>query len=545
MSNKMQLTITPGYESVSSHEPGRLPVLLQVEAPTPSTNEYRPPVTLHLCIDNSSSMHGEPLDLVKQAARLVLKELRPDDKVGLVSFSDRVQSWSPPAKLDASHRRKLKQAIDTIQAEGSTAMYGGLHTALQELPRLAADEIGRVLLLTDGHPNEGPCSNQELCGLIKEWKRNCVVSTFGFGNQHNEDLLQQMAQAGGGRYTYIDNVQSVGTAFAMELGSMFSTVAKDARLYLQPSAHCSIEKVHGNNELKYTARGLELALSDWIAGQTMALLVELQITPDSKWGDSLDCGAFLLTYTTPEDKKAREYALSLQMPMCSRPSSQKHPLIIEQELLLQAAEAWLEARRYADQGRYIEAIQVLEPHLMQLKQHPAWHDEGSAIRDWYEQFVDEKDLYLQRPDRQWYQDFRKQAVAEMALPGAATGGASPAALVACAPRQTELAERFRTDDGKEGSIEVWEGNHFQGHLPIQREVTIGRVQSNDIVLPKGNISKRHARIILTQQGFILNDLRSSNGLFLNGAKVQEPRILREGDQIFMGDFRLIFHEPTS
>ena len=70
------------------------------------------------------------------------------------------------------------------------------------------------------------------------------------------------------------------------------------------------------------------------------------------------------------------------------------------------------------------------------------------------------------------------------------------------------------------------------------EVTIGRVQGNDIVLPKGNVSKRHARIVLKDGKFIIVDLKSTNGTYVNGRKIAQATIVREGDKIYIGDFVL-------
>ncbi|OGQ13538.1 MAG: hypothetical protein A2138_15975 [Deltaproteobacteria bacterium RBG_16_71_12] len=72
----------------------------------------------------------------------------------------------------------------------------------------------------------------------------------------------------------------------------------------------------------------------------------------------------------------------------------------------------------------------------------------------------------------------------------------------------------------------------------QNELTIGRVQGNDIVLPKGNISKRHSRIVLRDGKFIIVDLKSTNGTFVNGKRISSPQVLKDSDKIYIGDFTL-------
>jgi pilus assembly protein CpaF len=77
------------------------------------------------------------------------------------------------------------------------------------------------------------------------------------------------------------------------------------------------------------------------------------------------------------------------------------------------------------------------------------------------------------------------------------------------------------------------------------EVTIGRVQGNDIVLPKGNVSKRHARIVLKDGKFIIVDLKSTNGTYVNGRKITSPLVVKEADKIYIGDFIMGVEESAA
>ena len=77
------------------------------------------------------------------------------------------------------------------------------------------------------------------------------------------------------------------------------------------------------------------------------------------------------------------------------------------------------------------------------------------------------------------------------------------------------------------------------------EVTIGRVQGNDIILPKGNVSKRHSRIVLKDDKFIIVDLKSTNGTYVNGRKITSPMVIKGTDKIYIGDFILTIEELGS
>jgi pilus assembly protein CpaF len=77
------------------------------------------------------------------------------------------------------------------------------------------------------------------------------------------------------------------------------------------------------------------------------------------------------------------------------------------------------------------------------------------------------------------------------------------------------------------------------------EITIGRVQGNDIVLAKSNISKRHARIVNQDGELLVIDTKSTNGTYVNGNRIDAPYDLRHGDKVFIGDFTIELAEPPA
>src|SRR4051812_46987465 len=82
------------------------------------------------------------------------------------------------------------------------------------------------------------------------------------------------------------------------------------------------------------------------------------------------------------------------------------------------------------------------------------------------------------------------------------------------------------------------GGAERRELFAKHEINVGRVQGNDLMLPKGNVSKRHARLIFRDGRFIVTDLKSTNGTYVNGRKIAQATIVREGDKIYVGDFVL-------
>ena len=76
----------------------------------------------------------------------------------------------------------------------------------------------------------------------------------------------------------------------------------------------------------------------------------------------------------------------------------------------------------------------------------------------------------------------------------------------------------------------------------QKDISVGRMPGNDVVLPKNNVSKRHARIVLEGGKFIIIDLKSANGTYVNGRKISGPLVITRQDKIHIGDFVLQLEE---
>jgi pilus assembly protein CpaF len=75
------------------------------------------------------------------------------------------------------------------------------------------------------------------------------------------------------------------------------------------------------------------------------------------------------------------------------------------------------------------------------------------------------------------------------------------------------------------------------------EITIGRIDENDICLPKGNISKKHTRIVVKEGRIIVLDLKSTNGTYVNGRKLAGPQVISAADKVYIGDFILNVEPP--
>ncbi|QNG99550.1 vWA domain-containing protein [Pseudomonas sediminis] len=197
--------------------------------------EELPPANLVFLVDVSGSMHRrEGLPMVQSTLKLLVDQLRPQDRVSLVTYAgdSKVVLDSAPG----SDKAKIRAAIDQLSAGGSTAGESGIQLAYQQASKHMIDGgINRILLATDGDFNVGISDFDSLKQLAADKRKSGVsLTTLGFGvDNYNERLMEQLADAGNGNYAYIDNLREARKVLVDQLASTLTTVASDVKLQLE------------------------------------------------------------------------------------------------------------------------------------------------------------------------------------------------------------------------------------------------------------------------------------------------------------------------
>ncbi|WP_266368911.1 vWA domain-containing protein [Tellurirhabdus rosea] len=194
-----------------------------------------PPANLVFLVDVSGSMNQEnKLPLVKAALKLLVGQLRPEDRVALVAYAGAAGLVLPPTP--GSERTRIVQAIDALEAGGSTAGGAGLRLAYKiAAEHFRTDGNNRVILATDGDFNVGESSDAALQRLVEEQRETGVfLSVLGFGmGNYKDNKLETLADKGNGNYAYIDTWQEARKVFVQEFGGTLFAVAKDVKLQLE------------------------------------------------------------------------------------------------------------------------------------------------------------------------------------------------------------------------------------------------------------------------------------------------------------------------
>jgi Ca-activated chloride channel family protein len=198
-------------------------------------NESLPPSNLVFLFDVSGSMN-EPnkLPLLKSAFRLLVNELRPEDRISIVVYAGAAGLVLPPTS--GSEKETILNALDSLEAGGSTAGGEGIELAYQQAAEsFIQDGNNRVILATDGDFNVGMSSDAELIRLIeKKREQDIFLTVLGFGSGNLKDAkMEQLANNGNGNYAYIDSILEAKKVFVTEMGGTLVTLAKDVKIQVE------------------------------------------------------------------------------------------------------------------------------------------------------------------------------------------------------------------------------------------------------------------------------------------------------------------------
>ncbi len=283
----------------------------------------RPAAHIVFVIDVSGSMGSQGrLQLVKDALRLLVAQLRASDSVGIVAYGSTARVVLP--LTPGSDHSTITKAVDELHTEGSTNVEAGLRlgyelAARRELLGRQVPGVGirRVVLCSDGVANTGAAAADAILRRVgEEAARGVTLTTIGVGmGDYNDTLMEQLADEGNGSYVYVDDRAEARRVFVDHLAGTLQVIAKDVKIQveLEPDA------VARYRLLGYENRGLLRSEFDddrkdageLGAGHTVTALYEVKLVP----GEHARLGRLRVRYKTPRSESSTELERDLPMEL--------------------------------------------------------------------------------------------------------------------------------------------------------------------------------------------------------------------------------------
>ncbi len=279
------LTIRPDRRFIRASGRSERYLLIDLVAPTvaPDPSRRRPPVNLGFVLDRSGSMGGSnKLGLAKQAVLEAIHRLDVEDRFSVVTYDNEIDVAVASTTASSGARSRAASDLGRTEARGSTNLHGGWLAGCEQVAAgMQAAGVNRVLLLTDGLANVGVVDHDELGRLTGELRdRAITTSTFGVGTDFDESLLQGMADAGGGHFYFIGDVNQMRDHITSEVGETLEVVAREVVLELVVP-----DSVHVESLSPFRIEGgsgrVRVQVGDMVSGQVISIV--LRVTFD--YGD--------------------------------------------------------------------------------------------------------------------------------------------------------------------------------------------------------------------------------------------------------------------
>ena len=194
-----------------------------------------PPSNIVFLIDVSGSMDEEnKLPLLQSSFKMLLGQLRPDDKVAIVTYANGTKVALPSTSV--KDKEKIIKVLDNLYASGGTSGGKGIQLAYEQAQKsFIKNGNNRIILATDGDFNIGINNTTDLEKFIEKQRESGIyMSVLGFGiGNYRDDMAETIADKGNGNYAYIDNITEAKKVLVNELSGTLFAVAKDVKLQLE------------------------------------------------------------------------------------------------------------------------------------------------------------------------------------------------------------------------------------------------------------------------------------------------------------------------
>ncbi len=254
----------------------------------------RTPTDFVIVFDRSGSMDGIKIEQARAAVRELISQLSAQDRFSLVVYGSGASVPIPLSAASPETRQRWRQIVDGISAGGGTNMSGGLDLALATAAERQTGRATRMILISDGLANEGDASIEGLTVRVRRVAgREAVLSTVGVGEDFNEFLMSQVADAGTGNYYFIKDTERLAQVFSDEFAASRGTVATALAVTIEPTNGVRVIEAAGY-PLKHANGKTSFQPGSLFSGQERRIWVTLEVPNGAEREVSL--GTFTATF---------------------------------------------------------------------------------------------------------------------------------------------------------------------------------------------------------------------------------------------------------
>lgn len=294
----------PGVGIVPQSHSCNNTVLVTVEAPSEPHVEAAPArgraaVDVVLVLDVSGSMSGAKIALVRESVVRMLELLSPRDQVSIVTFNSTAQRHTPLLRVHGDGLAQLVSKTRLLTAEGGTSVAAGLIMAQKVLQeREHRNPVSAVMLLSDGCDGGGASSCEHVASALRD--AGTSVYTWGYGSDHDPTLMNNIAEAGGGTFTFVSGLEFVSDSFSACIGAITDVVAQELVVHVVGVEGSRVVGVVGcPYPVVSRGEGLDILLGEMCGGERRDVLVEVHL-PKTEAGGNVSIIDIACSFQRPD-----------------------------------------------------------------------------------------------------------------------------------------------------------------------------------------------------------------------------------------------------
>lgn len=541
------------YDVLTVEQPQKLYLMARFESGDAPGDSQRRPLNLSLVIDRSGSMAGDKIDYTRQAAQFLVQHLGMQDRFSVVLYNDKIETLIEPQTV--TNKDHIIQQLEAIRVRGTTNLSGGwlegcMHVKAHQSPSL----FNRVIVMTDGLANRGITEAAQLTSIARQKREEGIsTTTMGLGLDFNEDLLMDLANAGGGAFYFIESPEVAPEIFQEELSGLLNIVGQNLTISVSPSSHVTNIQQLNAYPTETAGKSTVYRLGDVFGNETKTLLLELSIPALNSIGE---VEIAKLRFQWDKINGGATATQNIEIPVMvnvheagAEPAS-PNAEVTEQVLLLKAAHARQEAIKAADAGRFDEASQHLTEVANVIADSPVMNNNLEEERDALLKQAND----LKQGDK--YNGYSRKTMSTQAFYTMSNRHGDTMMLRI---REKERSSDDQSNTGLPLTVNTLDEQPLEpkveskpgitpSHVRISGElhqlagdlIRLGRAAQNDIPITSKGVSRFHCQIMRVGNNLVIEDLNSTNGTHINGNPLRVPHTLSVGDVVQISDQRLIF-----
>jgi Ca-activated chloride channel homolog len=377
---KTNITLSNGH--VLQDSPSTVNVLVSISAPPAPTIE-KAPVDVIIVADRSGSMGGSKLNSVREAIASLIRQLAPQDRLGVVTFDHGVDVV---VELGEHNSADATTKIRGIRSGGNTNLSGGWLKACEILTKSRRPEaIARIVVLTDGHANSGIVEPDAVATMTSGAARNGITtSVIGFGDDYDEEFIALMADAGQGNDYFCAGPDQALDVFAAEFAGLATVVAQNISVVARATNEATSIRLLNQQVTSGDEHDLRVAIGDAFGEETRRCVLAFDISSQTEPGLKHIADITVRWASVVGDPQLHEVTFPVEVTVTADFAlvGEDDLRVVEEVRKLHVEDLRLKSLAASREGDFGTSARLMNEVLLNLTELGASESELDEVREW-------------------------------------------------------------------------------------------------------------------------------------------------------------------